>query len=274
MSDADVPPASPFERDWKNLTSQQQAMFRKVVLEAFVPDLMAPAARLGRGGIRHSGGTMSRMGTSPQARDPDVQVAIISGVATDPEGFGHLVKSALIYGDRITITDPAMLALVFAVQFRDGDLDQLPPPLRRAAERAAKVDLGFLVAAREQNLLELNMFMNSTTLAQGSGLDAYWKAIAERLTQKDTYALFDETGISDPLAITHRHGRRSKHLRDIRRHAHPLDWRHYPWTQVGRSGTSRTGRRCFRQANATPTRAPPAGREAAGAEAFAASTRS
>lgn len=137
---------------------------------------------------------MSRMGTSPQAGNPDVQVAIISGVGTDPEGFGHLVKSALIYGDRITITDPAMLALVFAVQFRDGDLDQLPPPLRRAAERAAKVDLGFLVAAREQNLLELNMFMNSTTLAQGSGVDTYWKAIAERLTEKDTYALFDETG--------------------------------------------------------------------------------
>ena len=34
-----------FERDWKNLTSQQQAMFRKIVLEAFVPDLMARTAR-------------------------------------------------------------------------------------------------------------------------------------------------------------------------------------------------------------------------------------
>ena len=31
-----------FEGDWKSLTRQQQAMFRKVVLEAFVPDLMAP----------------------------------------------------------------------------------------------------------------------------------------------------------------------------------------------------------------------------------------
>jgi hypothetical protein len=30
-----------FEKDWKKLTSQQQALFRKVVLEAFVPDLMA-----------------------------------------------------------------------------------------------------------------------------------------------------------------------------------------------------------------------------------------
>jgi hypothetical protein len=31
-----------FERDWKNLMSQQQATFRKVVTEAFVPDLAAP----------------------------------------------------------------------------------------------------------------------------------------------------------------------------------------------------------------------------------------
>ncbi len=30
-----------FERDWKNLTAQQQATFRKVVTEAFVPDLTA-----------------------------------------------------------------------------------------------------------------------------------------------------------------------------------------------------------------------------------------
>jgi hypothetical protein len=30
-----------FAKDWKKLTSQQQALFRKVVLEAFVPDLMA-----------------------------------------------------------------------------------------------------------------------------------------------------------------------------------------------------------------------------------------
>jgi len=31
-----------FERDWKKLTAQQQATFRKVVSDAFVPDLMAP----------------------------------------------------------------------------------------------------------------------------------------------------------------------------------------------------------------------------------------
>jgi len=31
-----------FERDWKNLTRQQQAAFRKAIREYFVPDLAAP----------------------------------------------------------------------------------------------------------------------------------------------------------------------------------------------------------------------------------------
>ena len=31
-----------FERDWKHLTAQQQATFRKVITDAFVPDLAAP----------------------------------------------------------------------------------------------------------------------------------------------------------------------------------------------------------------------------------------
>jgi hypothetical protein len=31
-----------FERNWKKLTAQQQATFRKVVTEVFVPDLAAP----------------------------------------------------------------------------------------------------------------------------------------------------------------------------------------------------------------------------------------
>jgi len=43
-----------FQRDWKNLTSQQQALFRKVVLEAFVPDLTAPD-RPFRPGLRVKG---------------------------------------------------------------------------------------------------------------------------------------------------------------------------------------------------------------------------
>ena len=43
-----------FHKDWKNLTSQQQALFRKVVLEAFVPDLAAPD-RPFRPGLRVKG---------------------------------------------------------------------------------------------------------------------------------------------------------------------------------------------------------------------------
>jgi hypothetical protein len=43
-----------FEKDWKKLTSQQQALFRKVVLEAFVPDLMAQD-RPFRPGLRVNG---------------------------------------------------------------------------------------------------------------------------------------------------------------------------------------------------------------------------
>jgi len=43
-----------FERFWKNLAWQQQALFRKAVLEAFVPDLMAPD-RPFRPGLRVKG---------------------------------------------------------------------------------------------------------------------------------------------------------------------------------------------------------------------------
>ena len=45
---------SRFERDWKNLSSQQRTLFRKVILESFVPDLMAPA-RPFRPGLRVKG---------------------------------------------------------------------------------------------------------------------------------------------------------------------------------------------------------------------------
>lgn len=43
-----------FQKDWKNLASQQQALFRKVILEAFVPDLTAPD-RPFRPGLRNKG---------------------------------------------------------------------------------------------------------------------------------------------------------------------------------------------------------------------------
>jgi hypothetical protein len=45
-----------FERDWKNLTTRQQATFRKVVMDAFVPDLLAPD-RPFRPGLRVKGVT-------------------------------------------------------------------------------------------------------------------------------------------------------------------------------------------------------------------------
>ena len=45
-----------FERDWKKLTPQQQATFRKVITEAFVPDLAAPD-RPFRPGLRVKGVT-------------------------------------------------------------------------------------------------------------------------------------------------------------------------------------------------------------------------
>lgn len=43
-----------FERDWKSLTTQQRATFRKAVTEAFVPDLAAPD-RPFRPGLRVKG---------------------------------------------------------------------------------------------------------------------------------------------------------------------------------------------------------------------------
>ncbi len=43
-----------FERDWRNLTAQRRATFRKVIAEAFVPDLAAPD-RPFRAGLRVKG---------------------------------------------------------------------------------------------------------------------------------------------------------------------------------------------------------------------------
>jgi hypothetical protein len=45
-----------FERDWKKLTPEQRALFRKVILESFVPDLAAPE-RPFRAGLRVKGVT-------------------------------------------------------------------------------------------------------------------------------------------------------------------------------------------------------------------------
>ncbi|GAA0992008.1 hypothetical protein GCM10009555_080330 [Acrocarpospora macrocephala] len=45
-----------FERDWKKLSEPRQALFRKVVMETFVPDLAAPE-RPFRPGLRVKGVT-------------------------------------------------------------------------------------------------------------------------------------------------------------------------------------------------------------------------
>lgn len=45
-----------FERDWRKLTPEQKALFRKVVTEAFVPDLADPE-RPFRPGLRVKGVT-------------------------------------------------------------------------------------------------------------------------------------------------------------------------------------------------------------------------
>ena len=83
---------------------------------------------------------------------------------------------------------------MFAAEYREGDLARLEPSLRRYAEKAAKTDVRFLVAAKEQGLLELDVFMNSATLAANAPIENYYAAIADRLRARDTYALFDESG--------------------------------------------------------------------------------
>ena len=65
-----------FERDWKNLTSQQQAMFRKTVLEAFVPDLMARTARSSQACVKELPNITMQLEPRPSLmhRVPDVTV--------------------------------------------------------------------------------------------------------------------------------------------------------------------------------------------------------
>ena len=83
-----------FDRDWKGLTSQQQGLFRKVVLEAFVPDLLA-ADRPFRPGMRVKGVaahpgvfemTWDNDGRRPSAMGPNACPAshTSSGAASEP----------------------------------------------------------------------------------------------------------------------------------------------------------------------------------------------
>jgi hypothetical protein len=77
-----------FERDWKSLTSQQQALFRKVVLEAFVPDLMAPD-RPFRAGLRVKG-VAAHPGVFEMTWDNDGRATFTYGPERVP-GHPHVI---------------------------------------------------------------------------------------------------------------------------------------------------------------------------------------
>jgi hypothetical protein len=66
-----------FERDWKKLSAQQQATFRKVVTEVFVPDLAEPD-RPFRPGLRVKGVT-ARPGVFEMTWDSDGRATFAYG---------------------------------------------------------------------------------------------------------------------------------------------------------------------------------------------------
>ena len=77
-----------FQRDWKNLTSQQQATFRKVITEAFVPDLSAPD-RPFRPGLRVKGVT-AHPGVFEMTWDGDGRATFSYGAERVP-GEAHVI---------------------------------------------------------------------------------------------------------------------------------------------------------------------------------------
>lgn len=81
-----------FERDWKNLTAQQQAAFRKVVMDAFGPDLSAPD-RPFRAGLRVKGVT-AHPGVFEMTWDND-------GRATFSDGAERIAGQAHVIWRRI-----------------------------------------------------------------------------------------------------------------------------------------------------------------------------
>jgi hypothetical protein len=77
-----------FERDWKNLSSPQQAIFRKVITEAFVPDLAAPD-RPFRPGLRVKGVT-AHPGVFEMTWDNDGRATFSCG-AEQTAGEAHVI---------------------------------------------------------------------------------------------------------------------------------------------------------------------------------------
>jgi len=91
-----------FDRDWKNLTSHQQALFRKVVLEAFVPDLIAPD-RPFRPGLRVKA-VAAHPGVFEMTWDNDGRATFSYGAERLP-GQPHVIWRRI--GTHATFTRPA-----------------------------------------------------------------------------------------------------------------------------------------------------------------------
>src|ERR1035438_5915343 len=115
-----------FERDWKNLSGQQQSTFRKVITEVFAPDLAAPD-RPFRPGLRVKGVT-AHLGVFEMTWDND-------GRATFSYGEERIAGQAHVIWRRIgTLADTA------------GNNTSGPGSLQRGT--TAKLELGGPGAAR------------------------------------------------------------------------------------------------------------------------------
>jgi hypothetical protein len=77
-----------FERDWKNLATQQRATFRKVIQESFVPDLIVPD-RPFRPGLRVKGVT-AHPGVFEMTWDSDGRATFSYGPERVP-GQAHII---------------------------------------------------------------------------------------------------------------------------------------------------------------------------------------
>ena len=77
-----------FERDWKNLSADQQAAFRKVITEAFAPDLAA-SDRPFRPGLRVKG-VAAHPGVFEMTWDNDGRATFSYGAGLIP-GHSHVI---------------------------------------------------------------------------------------------------------------------------------------------------------------------------------------
>ena len=108
-----------FERDWKHLTAQQQATFRKVITDAFVPDLAAPD-RPFRPGLRVKGVT-AHPGVFEMTWDNDGRATFSYGeerITGQPHVIWRRIGTHAIFSHR--------LALASAMRWRAQRREVLP----------------------------------------------------------------------------------------------------------------------------------------------------